>query len=103
MTGTFLSGSNPYFLLWWATVGLALATQAVSLGIMAFVIFVIVHWLLDLIWLEILSQSAHRGARAVSPKGQQVVLGVCGAALLFFGGKFLLEAGFGLHQLTMAY
>ena len=102
ITGIILSGSNPYFLLWWATVGLALATQAADMGVMAFIVFVVIHWLLDLIWLEILSQAAHRGTRAVSPKAQQVVLGICGAALLFFGGKFLIDAGFSLHQLTIA-
>jgi len=100
--GIVLTGSNPLFLLWWATVGLALATQAVELGILAFVLFVIIHWLLDLIWLEILSQAAHRGTRAIGPKAQQVVLGICGAALLFFGGKFLFSAGKGLYQLTIA-
>ena len=97
--GIVLTGSNPLFLLWWATVGLALATQAVELGILAFVLFVVIHWLLDLIWLEILSQAAHRGTRAIGPKAQQIVLGICGAALLFFGGKFLFSAGRGLVEM----
>ena len=49
LTGIILSASNPYFLLWWATVGLALATAATGIGIWAFVLFAIVHWLCDLI------------------------------------------------------
>ena len=102
MTGIILSGSNPFFLLWWATVGLKLASEAVSLGIMAFALFVVIHWLLDLIWLEILSQAAHRGTQAVNPRAQRILMGICGAALLFFGGKFLIDAGRGLYQLTMA-
>jgi len=32
LTGLILSGSNPYFLMWWATVGLTLATRATELG-----------------------------------------------------------------------
>ena len=67
LTGFILSASNPYFLLWWATVGLALATTARQLGIWAFALFTITHWLCDLVWLEKLapekpySQYKHNG------------------------------------------
>ena len=43
VAGIALSGGNPYFLLWWATVGLALATTATQLGVWAFGLFAIVH------------------------------------------------------------
>jgi threonine/homoserine/homoserine lactone efflux protein len=92
LTGILLTACNPYFLLWWATVGLALATQASQLGLLAFALFGLVHWLCDLVWLEILSQTSHRGARLFSDKSQQVVLKVCGVAMLFFAGKFLVDA-----------
>jgi len=91
--GFLLSVANPYFLIWWATVGLALATQAVELGILAFVLFAIVHWLCDLVWLEVLSQASHKGKEVFGDRIQRIVLVVCGVLLLFFGGKFLLEAG----------
>jgi hypothetical protein len=52
----------------------------------------VVHWLCDLVWLEILSQTSYRGARIFSEKAQRFVLGVCGVALLFFAAKFLLDA-----------
>ncbi len=91
-TGIVLTACNPYFLLWWATVGLALATQASQLGLLAFALFGLVHWLCDLVWLEILSQASYRGARIFSEKSQQVVFAVCAIALLFFAAKFLLDA-----------
>ena len=43
--GILLSIGNPYFLIWWATVGLALVTQAAEWGILAFVLFAVIHWL----------------------------------------------------------
>jgi threonine/homoserine/homoserine lactone efflux protein len=92
-TGFLLSVANPYFLIWWATVGLALATQAVELGMLAFVLFAVVHWLCDLIWLEVLSQASHKGKEVFGDRIQRIVLVVCGVLLLFFGGKFLLDAG----------
>ncbi len=91
-TGILLTAGNPYFLLWWATVGLALATQASELGLLAFALFGLVHWLCDLAWLEILSQTSYRGARIFSERSQRIVLGICGLALLFFAAKFLFDA-----------
>ena len=37
MTGVVLTGANPYFLFWWATVGLTLATQATKHGAAALI------------------------------------------------------------------
>jgi threonine/homoserine/homoserine lactone efflux protein len=92
VTGIVLTGGNPYFLIWWATVGLALATQARALGILAFALFAAVHWLCDLVWLEALSVATHKGSRLLGGRGQKVFLGICAAAILFFGGKFILDA-----------
>ena len=99
LIGIILSASNPYFLLWWATVGLALATKAVSLGVMAFVLFALIHWLLDLIWLTILSWVTFGGGKLMGEVPQRVILGICAAAMVFFGGNFLWEAGWSLQSL----
>lgn len=93
VTAILLTIGNPYFLLWWATVGLALAAQASRFGLLAFAVFGIVHWLCDLVWLEVLSQTSFRGARVFSEKAQGRVLAVCGVALLFFAAKFIIDAG----------
>jgi len=91
-TGVVLTGGNPYFLVWWATVGLAMTTRAVELGVLAFGIFAVAHWLCDLIWLEILSLASHRGAGVFGATSQRVVLGICSAAMVFFGVKFVADA-----------
>ena len=85
-----LTAANPYFLIWWATVGLALATDAVSFGVLAFVLFGILHWLCDLIWLEILSLASYTGTEVLGGRLQQGVLVVCGIMLLGFGAMFLM-------------
>jgi threonine/homoserine/homoserine lactone efflux protein len=91
-TGFVLSATNPYFLLWWATGGLLLAQKAQTFGHVAIVLFAAVHWSLDLIWLTILSLGAFHGATLLTPRSQKVMMGFCAAALLFFGGMFLLNA-----------
>ena len=95
MTGIVLSATNPYFLFWWATVGLNLAIGAKELGLTALILFAVVHWLCDLIWLSILSMGAfitHQEAGLFGSKIQKGILIFCGVALLFFGGKFLFDA-----------
>jgi threonine/homoserine/homoserine lactone efflux protein len=91
-TGIILSLTNPYFLLWWATVGLALAQNARKLGLFAFVIFTIVHWLCDLFWLEALSWTSFKGSQLVSASHQRIVLAVCALTMLFFGAMFIYRA-----------
>ena len=92
LTGIVLTAGNPYFLLWWATVGLAMATAASKFGIWAFVMFAIVHWLCDCVWLHILSLAGFHGSKLMGVKLQKIVLVVCGAALLFFGVYFIWRA-----------
>ncbi|MCD6304197.1 MAG: LysE family transporter, partial [Planctomycetes bacterium] len=87
-TGIVLTAGNPYFLLWWATVGLALTGRAMELGAAAFGLFAVVHWLCDLAWLEVLSWMSFRGARLLGKRAQRIVPAVCGAAMLAFGVSF---------------
>ncbi len=92
LTGFLLSVGNPYFLLWWASVGLALATEATQLGIWAFAMFAVIHWLCDLVWLQVLSWASFKGSALLGPRSQRIVLLVCSLALLFFGLYFISRA-----------
>jgi threonine/homoserine/homoserine lactone efflux protein len=93
LAGIILSASNPYFLIWWATVGLALATEATTWGIWAFALFAITHWSVDLVWLQILSWASFKGSAHFGERGQKIVLMICSAALFIFGFLFLFHAG----------
>jgi threonine/homoserine/homoserine lactone efflux protein len=95
LSGILLSAGNPYFLFWWATVGLNLAMGARELGFMAIVLFAVVHWMCDLVWLTIISMAAfytHRSAGLFGAAFQRGILLVCGIALLYFGGAFIFDA-----------
>lgn len=91
-TGILLSGGNPYFLFWWATVGLTLASRASELGVLAFGLFAIAHWLCDLVWLEALSLASFKGSKLLGGRNQQIVLAICALALLVFGAMFIHDA-----------
>jgi len=92
LAGIILSAGNPYFLVWWATVGLTLATTATGIGIWAFAVFAIVHWLCDLIWLSALSWASFKGSVLLGPRGMRIVLMICSTALLLFGLFFIYNA-----------
>ena len=97
--GIILTGGNPYFLLWWATVGLALTTRALTFGATAFALFAVVHWLCDLIWLEALSWASFKGAKILGPQSQRIVLAICAIALILIALTFLYDAGSNLLNL----
>jgi len=98
-TGIILSAGNPYFLLWWATVGLILATTATQLGIWAFALFAVVHWLCDLVWLSVLSWASFKGSVLLGPRSQQIVLLICSVALLGFGLFFIYNSSSSVFNL----
>jgi threonine/homoserine/homoserine lactone efflux protein len=96
--GIVLSGANPYFLLWWATVGLTLTSRAMDFGILALVLFALVHWLCDLGWLEVLSFAGFKGSQAFGNRSQKVISSVCAAMLLGFGLKFVYDAAIAMSR-----
>lgn len=91
--GVLLTAANPYFLVWWATVGLTLVVQAMQFGLLVLLLFAVVHWLCDLVWLEVLSLLGRQGAETFGQRAEKVVSAVCGLLLLGFGVKFLYDAG----------
>ncbi len=94
--GIALSVANPYFLLWWATVGLTLTSQAMEYGLLVLVLFGLLHWLCDFAWLEVLSYAGFKGSQALGNRSQQIVSAICGVVLLGFGLKFIYDAAIGM-------
>ncbi len=92
VTGIILSATNPFFLLWWATIGLGLAMNASSLGIFALVLFALVHWLCDFVWLGALSWASFAGSELLGPGKLRLVLTICALAMFFFAVKFIYGA-----------
>jgi len=63
IAGVVLSLGNPYFLVWWATIGAALILNSFKFGVLGFLIFMIVHWSCDFLWLYFLSVLSFKGGR----------------------------------------
>jgi len=91
-SGVFLSGGNPYFLLWWGTIGAGLVFGAARFGLLGLVLFAVFHWLCDLIWYSFLSFASFNGIRMFGAGLYKKVSVICGLAMLFYGGVFITNA-----------
>jgi threonine/homoserine/homoserine lactone efflux protein len=96
LAGIILSVGNPYFFIWWATIGAALILQSRAFGLLGFVAFCLAHWLCDFLWGYFLSALSFTGRKFFGKWFQQAVFAFCGVALLAFGGWFLYDAAVSL-------
>ncbi|MBM3142021.1 MAG: lysine transporter LysE [Chloroflexi bacterium] len=91
VTGIMMTGANPYFFLWWATIGIALIATAAEFGIWGLVVFAVVHWSCDLVWEQFISMSVFRTKHLWTQKVQRIVFGVCALVLVGFGVWFCVS------------
>ncbi|MCQ8894278.1 MAG: LysE family translocator [Methanolinea sp.] len=97
LAGAVTSVSNPYFWLWWFSVGSALVLAAAQQAFLFAVAFLAGHWSADFGWYTIVSASIHRGKRLFDDRVYAWVLRGCGAFLVLFGLSYLafaLESAF---------
>lgn len=93
LSGMMISAANPYFLLWWAVVGLGFLLQSYeAFGIVGVVIYYFGHITADIGWYGLVSAIVGTTRRFISEKPYRIILSVLGALLIFFGGKFVFEA-----------
>ena len=90
--GILMSGLNPFFLVWWVTVGsLLLMNFIAAVGTWGLPFFIIVHWMCDLIWLSLVSVTIYRTHSFWGEKAQEWVFIILSLALLYFGGQFIVK------------
>ncbi len=89
--GILTSGFNPYFLLWWATVGIMLIMKFRDFGTTGLIMLILVHWLCDLVWLSVVSVLIHRTQTLWGRKTQEGIFIICSLLLIGFGGWFLVS------------
>ncbi|MGB9713781.1 MAG: LysE family transporter [Candidatus Bathyarchaeales archaeon] len=92
IAGVLATGSNPYFLVWWATVGADLVMKAAVFGLLGFSVFAVVHWLCDFFWNTFVSVTVFKSQRFWNRKVQTIILGFCIAIFIVFGAWFVISA-----------
>ena len=90
VAGVVTSLFNPFFILWWATIGIMLIRNSLDFGLTGFALFIPVHWLCDLIWLSFVSILIYRTQSLWGRKFQEWLFIACSLLLVGFGGWFLI-------------
>lgn len=93
LAGAITSISNPYFWIWWFTVGSTLLIGAFAGGIPIVLAFILGHWAADLGWFTLVSVSIHKGRFILKEQQYRMILAVCGVFLVCFGGYYLFTVG----------
>ncbi len=91
VAGILTTGLNPFFLLWWATIGSMLIMRFLDFGIAGLAVFTVVHWLCDLAWLSFISILVYRTQSLWGRKFQEGVFIGCSLLLVGFGSWFLVS------------
>jgi threonine/homoserine/homoserine lactone efflux protein len=92
LAGAVCSLTNPYFILWWATIGLGLLTQSLrTFGGPGLAVFYTGHILSDLVWYCFVAGAIAFGREHLNDTLYRGLVVLCAGALLFFGVRFVRE------------
>jgi threonine/homoserine/homoserine lactone efflux protein len=98
-SGIVMSLANPYWLVWWLTIGLGYVIFAATYGVLGVFLFFAGHILADLAWYTLVSAAVAYGRNFFTDGLYRGFLAGCGCFLFVFsvyfgiqGVKFLLTA-----------
>lgn len=89
--GVVVSLSNPYWSLWWATVGLSFLVKAVESGAIGVTAFFSGHILADLGWYSLVAAAVVAGKNVLRAEIFRLIFILCGVFLLGLGVFFLYQ------------
>ena len=91
--GLAFTGLNPYFILWWLTVGAQLIIIALEFAALIGVLFMFVcHVWMDYVWLTGTAYFAKKGTNIMGLKWYKPLLIVFGVILIYFGITYIISA-----------
>ncbi|MCF8885210.1 MAG: LysE family transporter [Nitrososphaerota archaeon] len=86
LVGFIFTSLNPYFIVWWMSIGLALITSALSYALLLGVgLMYVFHVWLDYAWLGAISYIASTGRRFMKSKHIKVTSIILSAVMIFLG------------------
>ena len=89
--GILISLSNPYWFIWWITIGMGYVMFSRGLGIQGVIAFFTGHILSDLAWYSFVSYGIQFGGRYLSIRVLKSILLVCNIFLVLFGIFFIIK------------
>jgi len=91
LSGILVSLSNPYWTIWWATVGLSYITLSLKKGSIGLALFFSGHILADLVWFTLIAAVVAGGSRFFGQKAYSYLVVACGLFLVGLGVYFIVS------------
>ncbi|MBA4437158.1 MAG: LysE family transporter [Nitrosopumilus sp.] len=92
ITGILLSGLNPFFIIWWLTIGFKLISDAMLIWAFSGVLIMFgLHIWMDFVWLGGVSFLASKSTRILSNKNYKILMIGLSVMLIYFGITFLQQ------------
>tara|TARA_B100000029_G_C17566258_1_gene955144 strand:+ start:1473 stop:2087 length:615 start_codon:yes stop_codon:yes gene_type:complete len=92
LTGIFLSVLNPFFIVWWLTIGFKLITESIEIwGFIGIIVLFLFHIWMDYVWLYIVAFFASKTRNFLSNRNYKILIISLTVILIYFGIEFLLE------------
>lgn len=88
LSGILLSLANPYWFIWWATIGIGYIMYSVKFGLPGIVAFFTGHILADLAWYSLISFGVAKGRNFFTDIFYRRLIGACASFLLIFSCYF---------------
>jgi len=95
-TGVLLSLANPYWIIWWATIGLGYVMQCAKFGFTGIAVFFAGHILADLAWYAFVSAAVAKGRNYLSDRLYRGLIAACAVFLVVFACIFGYN---GIHKI----
>ena len=93
VTGILLSALNPFFIVWWLTIGFKLISDAMMIWAFAGILIVFIfHIWMDFAWLGITAFLASKSKKIISNRNYKIMILVLSLTLIYFGITFLIDA-----------
>ena len=90
--GIVLSAFNPFFLIWWFTVGLKIILDSTMFGFMAgLAILLAFHIWMDYAWLSGTAYFAFKGSKLLSSRYYRILVAALSAVLVYYGIGFIIQ------------
>jgi len=92
IAGILMSLANPYWIVWWATIGLGYVVQSQEFGFAGVAFFFAGHILGDLIWYSAISFAIGKGRKFFGDKTYRMLTGICASFLVLFAAWLFYSA-----------
>ena len=92
MAGILLSALNPFFIIWWLTIGLVLISESIqNFGIIGIVILFLFHIWMDYAWLFTIAIFSSKAKNYLSKRNFKMIIIGLSVVLIYFGIDFVLK------------